>query len=238
MFSRCTILLFGHSDGDKDKPDKVLEALERYCNPRDNEVIESHRFWNIPYQEPLDKFLRELKMRAAACNFLEKDRMLRDKIVFTVTGRLQELLLREDNWTLDKAVKICRASEQSNRQVKEFRESATLPSSSTSVNKITQNSGTKTPGGKKGSQMNKTSHKERGKLKFNCKFCGYKHEKQRDKCPAWGKTCDNCKGLNHFKSKCKNIHALNQSNDNEEDSDDQWLMSISNRTDSVTATLT
>ena len=86
--------------------------------------------------------------------------------------------------------------------------------------------------------MNKTSHKGREKLKFNCKFCGYKHEKQRDKCPAWGKTCDNCKGLNHFKSKCKNIHALNQSNDNEEDSDDQWLMAVSNGTDSVTATLT
>ena len=30
-------------DGDKDKPDKVLDALERYCNPRDNEVIESYR---------------------------------------------------------------------------------------------------------------------------------------------------------------------------------------------------
>ena len=53
-----------------------------------------------------------------------------------------------------------------------------------------------------------------------------------------GKTFDNCKGLNHFKSKCKNIHALNQSNDNEEDSDDQWLMAVSNGTDSVTATLT
>ena len=86
--------------------------------------------------------------------------------------------------------------------------------------------------------MNKTLHKGREKLKFNCKFCGYKHEKQRDKCPAWGKACDNCKGLNHFKSKCKNIHALNQSNDNEEDSDDQWLMAVSNGTDSVTATLT
>ena len=89
-------------DGDKDKPDKVLEALERYCNPRDNEVIESHRFWNIPYQEPFDKFLTELKTRAAAGNFLEKDRMLRDQIVFTVTGKLQELLPREDNLTLDK----------------------------------------------------------------------------------------------------------------------------------------
>ena len=94
-------------DGDKDKPDKVLEALERYCNPRDNEVIESHRFWTIPYQEPFAKFLTELKTRAAACKFLEKDRMLRDKIVFIVTGKLQELLLREDNLTLDKAVKIC-----------------------------------------------------------------------------------------------------------------------------------
>ena len=31
-------------DGDRDKPDKFLEALKRYCNPRDNEVIESHRF--------------------------------------------------------------------------------------------------------------------------------------------------------------------------------------------------
>ena len=35
---------------DKYKPVKVLEASERYCNLRDNEVLESHRFWNIPYQ--------------------------------------------------------------------------------------------------------------------------------------------------------------------------------------------
>ena len=25
-------------DGEKDKPDKVLEALERYCNPRDKSL--------------------------------------------------------------------------------------------------------------------------------------------------------------------------------------------------------
>ena len=28
------------SDNDKHKPDKVLEALENYCNPRDKEVLE------------------------------------------------------------------------------------------------------------------------------------------------------------------------------------------------------
>ena len=183
---------------DKNKPDKVLQALERYCNPRDNEVIESHRFWNIPYQEPFVKFLTELKTKAAACNFQEKDRMLRDKIVFTVTGKLQELLLREDNLILDKAIKICRAFEQSNRQVKEFRESVSLSSSSTKVNKVTQGSDTRMPSGRKPSQPNKTPSKMNERLNFDCKYCGYKHEKQRDKCPAWGKVCEKCKGLNHF----------------------------------------
>ena len=36
----------------------------------------------------------------------------------------------------------------------------------------------------------------------------------------------------------KHIHALNQSNDNGEDSDDQWFKAVNNGTDSVTATLT
>lgn len=48
--------------------------------------------------------------------------MMRDKIVSMVTGRLQELLLREDSLTLEKAVNICRAFEQSTKQVKEFRD--------------------------------------------------------------------------------------------------------------------
>ena len=55
--------------------------------------LESHRFWNIQYQEPFEQFLTEFKTRAASCNFQEKDRMMRDKIVFTVAGKLPELLL-------------------------------------------------------------------------------------------------------------------------------------------------
>jgi hypothetical protein len=57
-----------------------------------NEVLESHRFWNVQYQEPFDNFLTELRTRASSCNFDSKDRMTRDKIVFTVQGKLQELL--------------------------------------------------------------------------------------------------------------------------------------------------
>ena len=36
-------ILWENTD-DKHKPDKVLVALENYCNPRGNEVLESHRF--------------------------------------------------------------------------------------------------------------------------------------------------------------------------------------------------
>ena len=72
---------------------------------------------------PVDNFLTELRTRAASCNFdANQDRMIRDKIVFTVTGKLQELLLREDDLDLVKAIKICRAYEQSNKQVKEMRQ--------------------------------------------------------------------------------------------------------------------
>ena len=101
----------------------MFEKLEAYCIPRKNE--ESHRFWNVPYREPFDNFLTELRTRAASCNFKEKDRMLRDKIIFTAKGKLQELLLREDKIDLEKAIKICRAYEQSNKHVKELRETPT-----------------------------------------------------------------------------------------------------------------
>ena len=34
-----------------------------------------------------------------------------------------------------------------------------------------------------------------------CGKCGKSHE--RGNCPAYGKTCDRCKGINHFKAVCR-----------------------------------
>ncbi|XP_078364053.1 uncharacterized protein LOC144648334 [Oculina patagonica] len=190
---------------DKHNPAKVLEALENCCNPRDNEVLESHRFWNTPCQEPFDKFLTELKTRAASCNFQEKDRMMRDKIVFTVTGKLQELLLRVDSFTLEKAVKVCRAYEQSSRQVKEFRDNSNPSSVATKVNRVSQKPFPRVPHSKKSEGGHRHAKKDNEGMKVNCHFCGFEHERKKEKCPAWGKTCDKCKGRNHFKSKCKKV---------------------------------
>ena len=109
------------ADDDKNDPAKVLEKLEEYCtdcNPRENEVLQSFRFWNIPFHEPFDVFLTELYCSAASCNVKEKERMIRDKIVFSVFGKLQELLLRESNLDLKKAREICRAFEITSRAKK------------------------------------------------------------------------------------------------------------------------
>ena len=120
------------ADDDKNDPAKVLEKLEEYCNPRENEVLQSFRFWNIPFHEPFDVFLTELYSRAASRNFKEKQRMIRDKIVFSVSGKLQELLLRESNLDLKKATEICRAFEITSRAKKEM----SPPSGRYSIDKI------------------------------------------------------------------------------------------------------
>ena len=108
-------------DADKDDPQKVLGKLAEYCSPGSNEVIATHRFWNMTYHESFDSFLTDLRSRANLCNFGDmKDRMLRDKIVFSVTDKVQELLLREKTLDLQKAVDICRAHELTTKQTKEM----------------------------------------------------------------------------------------------------------------------
>ena len=103
----------------KDRPEVVYECLRNYCN----EVLQTFRFWNIPASEPFDTFLTEVRSRADLCNFKEKERMIRDKLVFTANKPLQEKLLRDNELTLEKAISICRAYEQTTNDMKEMNKS-------------------------------------------------------------------------------------------------------------------
>ena len=96
--------------------------MQAYCNPRHNVVLHTFRFWRAPLIEPFESFITDLRTKAESCEFGDqKDRMIRDKIIFTVTGKLQELLLREgDKLDLKKTLVICRAYEDSTKQSKEI----------------------------------------------------------------------------------------------------------------------
>ena len=52
--------------------------------------------------------------------------MIRDKLVFLVCNKLQQILLREENLTLKKTVQICQAFEMANRNVTELQSTNTL----------------------------------------------------------------------------------------------------------------
>ena len=68
-----------------------MKKIEEHCNPKRNEVFESHRFWSVSYQSAhgLEQFLTEISTRANSYNFAEKDRMTTDKIVFSFTGKFR-----------------------------------------------------------------------------------------------------------------------------------------------------
>ena len=75
-----------------------------------------------------------------------------------------------------------------------------------------------------------SSHKYKRKLKKE-------RESQGEKCPAWGETCDNCKGAQSFPNarKCTKFHS--PTHDSNNDYDDQRLMAVNHSKDSITATL-
>jgi len=104
------------------------------------------------------------------------------------------------------------------------------------VNKVAQKPDPRVPRNKRPDNR----HAEKGNegMKINCNFCGYHHEKSREKCPAWGMTCDNCKDRNHFKSKCKKVQSGSQVQNGNEDFDDQWLMAVNYKEESINASLT
>ncbi|KAL3836806.1 hypothetical protein ACJMK2_022219 [Sinanodonta woodiana] len=137
--------------------------------------------------------------------------MIRNKIVLSTSGKLQELLLREEKLELDKCLQTCRAFEQSNRHVQEIRQDKVHDS----VNKV-DNSKPRSQTGAYGTGL------VRPKLK--CAFCGLFHERSKEKCLAWGKKCNNCGVKNHFKSCCKKVQTVDQNDKPEEATEEEfWL---------------
>ena len=77
-----------------------------------------------------------------------------------------------DGWTLEKAVKVCRAYEQSTNQVKEFREDSKHSNSSIKVNKVNQKPDPRVPSSKKQEGSNRHTRKDNEGMKVNCNVCG------------------------------------------------------------------
>ncbi|VDI02664.1 Hypothetical predicted protein, partial [Mytilus galloprovincialis] len=97
----------------------------------------------------------------------------------TNSSRVKERLLREDGLTLDKAVGICRADEESRKQMKTLNEEEQVHA----LRRKTQHQRNNRNEGYAKIGPSRRDHEKRGSS-FSCGKCGTTHEKRN--CPAYG----------------------------------------------------
>ena len=182
------------------------ETMELYLRlnmaDSDEKKMERYKF-NIRTQqkdETADQYVTELKLFANNCNFGSlEDELIRDRLVYvTNSERVKERLLREEELTLLKALKICRAEEQFNKQLKAMKTDedvhAIYKPNESKVNKDQFKLNTKR---KNFMKRNDKQHEST----FKCKYCGKSHAPKQ--CPAFGKKCHNCGKNNYFSKVCQ-----------------------------------
>lgn len=95
----------------------VIEAFSNYCDPKKNETVERYKFFTRIQEvgESLDKFITDIKILAATCNFEQlKESLIRDRIICGMTdSKLRQDLLKIPELSLDKCIENCRAAELS-----------------------------------------------------------------------------------------------------------------------------
>ena len=172
----------------------ILKAMENYCNPRKNTVFERYKFYNMK-QVPgvkIDEYITSLKVQAKLCEFKDQlDDMIRDRIVCGIADiTMTERLLREpcDKLTLNRAIELCRASESSKEQIKEFKSERVDAITTPDAMDYKRNP-------KKRFDVKKTQNT------YDCRNCGIKHA-YRD-CPAYRHKCRLCNKQHHFETLCK-----------------------------------
>ena len=186
------------SDDEKADIKKVLELWQNHCIGKTNIIYERYKFNNRSQEqaESIDTYVTTLRALAETCEFgTLKDDLLRDRIVCGVRDKgIRRKLLQESGLTLSKCVDICRANKATAAQLKDMAPGQTNEEEANAVN---QKEDWKKP------KVPKDSGKgPKNQLIAECKFCGRKHERNRDKCPAYGQTCSACGKANHFAAKC------------------------------------
>ena len=207
---------FDLNDNQRKSFNNVIAAFKNYANRRRNVVVEWYLF-NCQVQEQnkkFDEFLMDLQKLIKYCEYgTLNDSIIRDRIVIGISDKqIQERLLRETELTLQKTIEICRAAEISKTQ-------SDIIERKTDVHLINKRNSfsdgvSSSPGsfklakpklGNSPSQGNSAARKlnsSKDNFVYLCKKCGTQH--RRAECPAYGKMCRSCKGLNHYSVGCPN----------------------------------
>ena len=210
---------FVYAEGeDKASYATLLNKFQEYCDPKSNVVFERHMFFE-QYQESaqtIDSYVSELRNLASTCDFGD----LNDGLILTqlIRGikdqKLRLKLLNEDSdgakkLTLDSAIKMCRTTEISRSQAKQYNANGSTSSEKTQNIAAVRNPGKNHSKSRSNASANWKSSTTRSENPVEeCENCGSSHEYGR--CPARGQMCNYCHRRGHFKNSCRKLQYANE----------------------------
>ena len=142
----------------------------------------------------MDVYVKELQMLSKSCEFgALRDSLIKDRLVGGINNdRVRQRLLEKSALTLDSAVQIVHAAEQSKIQAQIFKTDGAAEVAAVSKHRYKKNF--------QGTSKEEKKWKPVQRSQRKCGRCGTSHA--RNKCSAWNKTCTNCGRPNHFSQMC------------------------------------
>jgi hypothetical protein len=140
-------------------------------------------------------------LQANNCEFgALRDELIRDRLVVGIrSDSVRSRLLREAELTLHKAIDICRAA-----KVTDSRMACIKSGGENQINALDRESKYAKKSQQKDYKTKRVNKASQQTSKVLCKYCGNKHVRYKNKCPAYGKSCKECGKKNNFAKVCMN----------------------------------
>ena len=167
--------------------DEIITAMQEYLRSQRNIVLDRKDFYlrNQQHGESFDDYYMTLQEIAAFCDFCQicAADQYRDRIMTGISDEeTLRQLLTEKELTLEKAVSICRARENANKDNEALQDSSER--NATGISKVSSY------------RKEKLQNFETNQRREVCTFCGNKWHDKLLNCPARGKKCNTCGELN------------------------------------------
>lgn len=237
VYNAMTFITDGPRAEDKEDPDTIIKKFDEHFLGITKEFFERFKFnqRNQESNESIDQYLAALRNLEKTCGFCAcmKEKLIMDRIILGIRDEeTRKKLISQSKLDLEKTIDICRGMEAAARQMRVMN----TPSASNEVHKVSAKSKKEKKYDKKDKSQSqephvktKPKHKNKSGAVGKCKFCCQVHEFKRELCPAWGKSCNACKQMNHFSAsnKCsKNRIHLVKDSETEYSSDCSSIASV------------
>ena len=168
--------------------------LTDYFSPKKNKFYNRYVFLNLRphHRESTASYVARLREKTTGCDFHNDDERILEQLMITSVS--QELIRKVIYKKLDlqKTLEAMQLIEDTTLQVQAM-------SKPDNIAKV-----------KRKSKPSKEQMIYDYRRYERCKYCDRHHPKQKEQCPAWGKTCNKCGKQNHFANVCTAVNQNRQ----------------------------